>query len=204
MLPMHFMEVDYQLGEVDVFIANRYPPLAIATLYAQENIGTEKKQTDTKAFSATLHMLKKLSAAREIPLPIYLPYKIGCGYGGGDWEEILSLIQTILPDAILVNKNDGSHLSAETIRLYVFEVCGLVFLRADGSLTPETIKPIRRILKATVNPIGSVNTALHRVASDVQMLCMMIEDGNATHPKLPIDQAKIDAIFTFYRTTSAL
>jgi hypothetical protein len=35
-------------------------------------------------------------------MPVYIPYNMGCGLGGGDWEIVSGIIEETLPDAIIV------------------------------------------------------------------------------------------------------
>lgn len=37
--------------------------------------------------------------------PTYFPYKMGCGLGGGNWDEYRSVIEKHFPDAIIVRKS---------------------------------------------------------------------------------------------------
>ena len=94
--------------------------------------------------------------------------------------------------------------NAETIRTYVWEACGTYFLRCAGSIPEPAYGQVRRILGNTTKPNGGINTALHRVSSDVLSICYLLEDGNGKYPKLPFDSKKADAIFAFYRDTGAL
>jgi len=36
--------------------------------------------------------------------PTYFPYKMGCGLGGGNWDEYRALIGRHFPEAIIVRK----------------------------------------------------------------------------------------------------
>lgn len=38
------------------------------------------------------------------PLPLYAPYKMGCGLGGGNWEEYSKIIEKHLPHCIIVRR----------------------------------------------------------------------------------------------------
>ncbi len=96
---------------------------------------------------------------------------------------------------------------ASEVRTYAWEACGTYFLRCGGSVPEPTLSVIKRILKSTTVPserVTTVSTALHRVSSDVQSICFLLEDGNGKYPEFPFDPKKADAIFAFYRDTGAL
>ncbi len=103
---IHFSHKSAQLGQIDAFPVQATPPISIITLYAQRGIGREKRQTDYQAFTTAIQEVRELYRMRVIPSPIYLPYKIGCGLGGGDWDVILSIIQNYLPQVVLVNNQE--------------------------------------------------------------------------------------------------
>ena len=62
----------------------------IASLFAQDRYGRDKRYTDYDAFEKCLKTIACFAKENEV---IALPYKIGCGLGGGDWDIILSLIE---------------------------------------------------------------------------------------------------------------
>lgn len=104
---IHFCHKTARLGQIDTFPVASEPPISIITIYAQEGIGRQKRQTDYPAFIEAVQEVGELYRMRIIPSPIYLPYKIGCGLGGGDWNKILPIIQNHLPNAILVDNQSG-------------------------------------------------------------------------------------------------
>lgn len=106
---IHYSHKTARLGEVDAFPVQAEPAISIITLYAQQGIGTDKRRTDYPAFLTAIEEVSELSKMRVIPSPLYLPYKIGCGLGGGDWNRILFIIQNHLPQAILVDNRVQSH-----------------------------------------------------------------------------------------------
>ncbi len=77
--------------------------LWVAHLIAQESFGPGV-QTDYVAFREAIRQVRlprddRLSDLHG--LNIYLPYKIGCGLAGGDWNTVLAIIEEELPDAII-------------------------------------------------------------------------------------------------------
>lgn len=70
--------------------------LFVASLYAQENYGTDGRQTDYRALRTCFHKL------RDEQMQIYIPFKIGCGLGGGMWIIVSRIIEEELPMAVVV------------------------------------------------------------------------------------------------------
>lgn len=66
----------------------------VINMFAQSGYGYDGKlYTDYAAFQSCLNEIRDKVPQGET---IAMPYKIGCGLGGGDWEIILSYIENIL------------------------------------------------------------------------------------------------------------
>lgn len=72
----------------------------IVNLYGQYRWGTEKQQTDYEALTTAIHrFLKRLRknekklAEKGFEIKIGVPYNMGCGLGGGDWNTVLTILQ---------------------------------------------------------------------------------------------------------------
>lgn len=80
--------------------------LMVVNLYGQLNYGTGERQTDYNAFEQALQNFAQVynTAKKYItsPMPVYFPYKIGCGLAGGDWKIISELIEHYFEDAIII------------------------------------------------------------------------------------------------------
>ncbi|MDY2630094.1 MAG: hypothetical protein SOV85_01885 [Clostridium sp.] len=79
--------------------------LYIANLFAQFSYGRGSRiYTDYEMFKECLERLKNTIDNNEKlkDLPIYFPYKIGCGLGKGDWNVISNLIEKRFPHAVIV------------------------------------------------------------------------------------------------------
>lgn len=78
--------------------------LYIAHMFAQSSIGVGKTRTNYDAFNKSLENLKVVINRESYhELPIYFPYKIGCGLGGGDWGGVIKpLINKYFPKATIV------------------------------------------------------------------------------------------------------
>lgn len=61
----------------------------IANLFGQLNFGAGL-QTDYEAFRKALKEINEF--AKENNLSLALPYNIGCGFAGGDWNIVLNIL----------------------------------------------------------------------------------------------------------------
>lgn len=75
------------LGSVDYFIA---PDYLIANCFGQDRYGREKRHT---SYAALRECFSKIAENEECRIGI--PYKIGCGLGGGDWEIVSHIISDV-------------------------------------------------------------------------------------------------------------
>lgn len=66
----------------------------IVNLFAQNEYGKNGRYTDYEALKLCF-----LSLAKNVKVPLAMPYKIGCGRGGGNWDNIVyPMIQEIFKD----------------------------------------------------------------------------------------------------------
>lgn len=98
-----FLETTPALGRATFWRATITPELYIANLYGQldfgyARIGIPKRFTNYVALRCCLMDVKKFAEER----PVYIPAGLGCGLAGGKWEIVRSIIETEVPDAILV------------------------------------------------------------------------------------------------------
>lgn len=83
--------------------------LCVVNMFAQYEYGRLKQvYTEYDHFDQCLiNMLTTIVNNKYLEeLPIYFPYKIGCGLGGGDWNIIFKLIEKVFPNAIIVKKEN--------------------------------------------------------------------------------------------------
>jgi len=83
--------------------------LQVAGLCAQRDYGNVRgmRYTSYKAFAKCLEKLVIWHAScLQGKLPVYFPYKIGCGLAGGEWVIIRPLIEECFPNAIIVKKSE--------------------------------------------------------------------------------------------------
>lgn len=89
------------LGEVltHSIVYNGYE-YTIANLFGQEQIGTSRCYTDYDALRKALQTVRCIAS----PLPgraawrVRIPYKMGCGLAGGDWNIVRAIVQEELVD----------------------------------------------------------------------------------------------------------
>ena len=68
----------------------------IANLFGQDKYGTDKQYTDYDALKQALTELKDF--AKEKNLSVAIPYKMGCGLGGGNWNTVFDMITEVFTD----------------------------------------------------------------------------------------------------------
>lgn len=73
--------------------------LYVAHLFGQFHYGAKRCYTNYLALESALIQLETL--AQKYQLPVYLPYKLGCGLAGGDWQIVYNLIRKYCPSAII-------------------------------------------------------------------------------------------------------
>jgi O-acetyl-ADP-ribose deacetylase (regulator of RNase III) len=87
------------LGSVLLVRAN--DNVYVANIIAQESYGRDRSTvyTDYEALKQGLVICNKYSELLGIPL--YVPYRIGCGLAGGDWELVIKIIRSVAPNAVI-------------------------------------------------------------------------------------------------------
>ena len=91
-------EGKFKLGMVQFCKVN--PVLYICNMAGQDGYGTQSRQTDYEALASCLTKLHAKSI--ELNLTPYLPYKLGCGLAGGDWNVVSKMIEQYCPNAVIV------------------------------------------------------------------------------------------------------
>lgn len=72
----------------------------IWSIFGQYDVGTNAQKTDYNALrrglvSAITDYRKNYNISSIVQIPIGIPYKIGCGLAGGDWEEVYRILTDI-------------------------------------------------------------------------------------------------------------
>ncbi|MCL2220807.1 MAG: macro domain-containing protein [Oscillospiraceae bacterium] len=74
------------------------PPYYIANIFGQLSAGRSKQHTDYTALRSALASLAMLMQEGELD-SLALPYKLGCGLGGGDWNVVENIIHEIFDES---------------------------------------------------------------------------------------------------------
>ncbi len=74
------------------------PGLQVANLFGQDEYGRDRQYTD---YDALEFALAELTTFIKEGTPIYIPYKMGCGLGGGRWDIVSAIIEVVVPTAII-------------------------------------------------------------------------------------------------------
>jgi len=71
----------------------------IANIFAQEKYGRNSVHTNYTALREGLEKLRALVTSKHFyNKSIALPYYIGCGLAGGDWNEVYGIIEDVFSD----------------------------------------------------------------------------------------------------------
>jgi len=77
-------------------------PLFVMSLFCQDNVGHSRRHTNYGALAMSLNrvseVVKSTGVMTNHNTNIYIPFGIGCGHGGGDWNVVKELIEFILGD----------------------------------------------------------------------------------------------------------
>ena len=65
-------------------------------MFGQYGYGNDKQYTDYKALEESLENM--LFLIRPFKKSIALPYKLGCGLAGGDWNIVYKIIEKVFED----------------------------------------------------------------------------------------------------------
>lgn len=87
------------LGDFEVECAGDQR-IAIVHLFGQLYPGPN---TDLIAVRSALEKFSKWRAQGKDNGPIYAPFRMGCGLGGGDWSQYEPLLEQFIPSLIVVN-----------------------------------------------------------------------------------------------------
>lgn len=85
-----FSDKSKALGMVHKFIAP--DGRIIFNLFGQYSFGRDKQYTDYNALKSGFENIKKMLNKNDT---LYIPYKIGCGLGGGLWVRVSDIIYNV-------------------------------------------------------------------------------------------------------------
>lgn len=88
-----------ELGQIQPVQAGLFGEKIVVNLFAQEGYGKDKRYTDYEALKACFLKLKEYTEEVFTKKPtIAMPYGIGCGLAGGDWEKVYPMIEEVFAE----------------------------------------------------------------------------------------------------------
>jgi hypothetical protein len=79
--------------------------IQVLNIFGQDNYGRDKQYTDYKAVEQSFKMFKadinRSVLAKNTLKQMYVPFKMGCGLGGGDWTTYSAIIEKHFPTAVI-------------------------------------------------------------------------------------------------------
>jgi len=80
-----------------VFLAQNNPnEHFIANIFSQDRYGRDRRYTNYEALAVALEKLSK--RAKELNMDLAIPYKMGCGNAGGNWNIVKTIIEETCVD----------------------------------------------------------------------------------------------------------
>jgi O-acetyl-ADP-ribose deacetylase (regulator of RNase III) len=76
--------------------------LYVANLCGQYYYGRKGIYTNYQALRMCFDKVEEIS--KELNLPVYIPYKIGCSLAGGDWDTVYNIIVSRITNGLVVRK----------------------------------------------------------------------------------------------------
>lgn len=103
--PHHYADYMSRYAHLGSAVITEIQPgnLYVAGIYGQDDYGRTGQYTQYPAFEQGLTRVSEF-AKQHHNLPVYLPYGIGCGLAGGDWNIISTIIHDVIPDAIIIRR----------------------------------------------------------------------------------------------------
>lgn len=85
------------IGSIQLVLINDNQ--VIINMFSQNGISRTKRTTDYDAMEQCFKQIQKIIQGTEHTVAI--PYKIGCGLAGGDWNIVQNLIEKYLPNTTI-------------------------------------------------------------------------------------------------------
>lgn len=85
----------------ETLVTDATASLKIAHVFGQREPGAD---TSMSLARAALHSAKR-NVNRE---PVYAPFRMGCGIGGGNWDEYLAALCEAFPEIIIVQRPEDA------------------------------------------------------------------------------------------------
>jgi O-acetyl-ADP-ribose deacetylase (regulator of RNase III) len=101
--PQHF--ADYMAAEPklgDIVVTRIHSMLYIVGVYGQYSYGRYGLHTNYSALR--IAMIKATHFAAQKNLQMFIPYGIGCGLAGGNWNQVMKILSSVNKNSIVVRK----------------------------------------------------------------------------------------------------
>jgi O-acetyl-ADP-ribose deacetylase (regulator of RNase III) len=92
---------DLKLGNVVISLVSFEQQHYIAHIVGQHDYGRNAIFTNYQALSIAFSSLKTFRESLDKKVPIFFPWKMGSGLGGGSWRVVKIIIEEFFPDAII-------------------------------------------------------------------------------------------------------
>lgn len=143
------------LGKVLLIPSKSVKNRIYANIFAQENIGTNQIQTDYTALKTGLAKINKL--AKDKGYIVKLPYKLGCGLAGGDWNIVYSIINEVCDVKFTtIYKLDSSESTKEPISTLHEPKIGSY--KGDIKMKVKSLKGLENLeVEKDLHPVSELN-----------------------------------------------
>ncbi len=91
-----------ELGNIQLVKIN--DELFVVNMFSQFGYGRDRRYTDYGAVKTCLQKIAIL--ATLLNLDVYIPYKIGCGNAGGNWDIVEDILYNTIPNAHIIRKDN--------------------------------------------------------------------------------------------------
>jgi O-acetyl-ADP-ribose deacetylase (regulator of RNase III) len=92
---------ELKLGGLIMSLVSLEAQLYIAHIVGQHDYGRKAIFTNYQALSLALSSLKSFRVSLDKDVPIFFPWRMGSGLGGGSWRVVKDIIEEHFPDAII-------------------------------------------------------------------------------------------------------
>lgn len=72
----------------------------VVNIFAQTHYGKDERYTSYDALTTALEVLAK--QAKRLNKTVYIPFKMGCGNGGGNWRIVFEIIRATLNECNVI------------------------------------------------------------------------------------------------------
>lgn len=97
----HFLKDSPESKQIKTLLGKhvdtKYDNLIVRGIFSQDGYGRDKTYTSYEHLKTCLQNISKSKVDT-----VYIPYELGCGLAGGDWNIVSKMILDILPSAIIV------------------------------------------------------------------------------------------------------